>query len=673
MLEDAKKRVQALHEEINEHNYRYYVLDNPVISDTDYDQLMRELIQLEEEFPELKTPDSPTQRVGGEPLPHFEKVHHSSQMLSLGNAFDEQELRDFDERVRKAAGGQKILYVCELKIDGLAVALRYEEGRFHLGATRGDGLTGEDITQNLRTIRSLPLRLRKPLSIEVRGEAFMPRTAFERLNGERKVRGESVFANPRNAAAGSLRQLDPKLAAERTLDLFVYELGQIEERSFSTHTESLQFLEELGFKVNPARKTVATVEEMLQFIHDWRERRPDLPYEIDGIVIKVDDLTLREKMGATAKNPRWAIAYKFPAEEAITLLRDITLNVGRTGVLTPTAILQPVSLAGTTVGRASLHNEDMIRQKDIRLGDHVIVKKAGDIIPEVVGVLVDQRTGQEESFFMPHSCPECGSELVRLEGEVALRCINPECPAQTREGIIHFVSRGAMNIEGLGEKVVVQLFDQGLVKSVADLYYLNKEDLLKLERMGEKSVNNLLLAIEESKKNSLERLLFGLGIRFVGAKGAKILAQHYRHMDAIMDTSEEELVMIDEIGPKMAGSVVTYMNKPEVREIINRLKKAGVNMEYKGPVVGTQTDAADDPFAGKTIVITGTLEIMSRKEASELLEALGANVTGSVSKKTDLLIAGEKAGSKLDKARKLNVTVWDEKTFLDHLPEGAIV
>lgn len=673
MLEDAKKRVQALHEEINEHNYRYYVLDNPVISDTDYDQLMRELIQLEEEFPELKTPDSPTQRVGGEPLPHFEKVHHSAQMLSLGNAFDEQDLRDFDERVRKAAGGQKVLYVCELKIDGLAVALRYEEGRFHLGATRGDGLTGEDITQNLRTIRSLPLRLRKPLSIEVRGEVFMPRTAFERLNGERKVRGESVFANPRNAAAGSLRQLDPKLAAERTLDLFVYELGHIEERPFSTHTESLQFLEELGFKVNPARKTVATVEEILQFIQEWREKRPGLPYEIDGIVIKADDLTLREKMGATAKNPRWAIAYKFPAEEAITLLRDIALNVGRTGVLTPTAILQPVNLAGTTVGRASLHNEDLIRQKDIRLGDHVIVKKAGDIIPEVIGVLADQRTGQEESFFMPRNCPECGSELIRLEGEVALRCINPGCPAQTREGIIHFVSRGAMNIEGLGEKVVVQLFDQGLVKSVADLYYLNKEDLLKLERMGEKSVNNLLLAIEESKKNSLERLLFGLGIRFVGAKGAKVLAQHYRHMDAIMNASEEELVVIDEIGPKMAGSVVTYMNKPEVRETIGRLKSAGVNMEYKGPVVRTQTDIADDPFAGKTIVITGTLEIMSRKEAAELLEALGANVTGSVSKKTDLLIAGEKAGSKLDKARKLNVTVWDEKTFLKHLPEGAIV
>ncbi len=673
MLEDAKKRMQALHEEINEHNYRYYVLDNPVISDADYDQLMRELIRLESEFPELKTPDSPTQRVGGEPLPHFEKVRHSSQMLSLGNAFDEQDLRDFDERVRKAAGGQKVLYVCELKIDGLAVTLRYEEGRFQLGATRGDGLTGEDITQNLKTIRSLPLRLRKPLSVEVRGEAFMPRTAFERLNGERKVRGESEFANPRNAAAGSLRQLDPKLAAERSLDLFVYELGRIEKRPFSTHTESLEFLEELGFRVNPFRKTVATVGEMLQFIQEWRERRSDLPYEIDGIVIKADDLALREKMGATAKNPRWAIAYKFPAEEAITLLRDITLNVGRTGVLTPTAILQPVSLAGTTVGRASLHNEDLIREKDIRLGDHVIVKKAGDIIPEVVGVLADKRTGQEESFFMPRSCPECGSELVRLEGEVALRCISPECPAQTREGIIHFVSRGAMNIEGLGEKVVSQLFDYGLVRSVADLYYLNREDLLELERMGEKSVNNLFQAIEESKKNSLEKLLFGLGIRFVGAKGAKILAQHYRHMDALMNASEEELVAIDEIGPKMAGSIVTYMNKPEVRETIGRLKNAGVNMEYNGPVVRTQKDDMDDLFAGKTIVITGTLENMSRREAAELLEALGANVTGSVSKKTDLLIAGEKAGSKLDKARKLNITVWDEKTFLDHLPEGAIV
>ncbi|MBA4603054.1 NAD-dependent DNA ligase LigA [Thermoactinomyces mirandus] len=673
MLEDAKKRVQELHEEINEHNYCYYVMDNPVISDTEYDQLMRELIQLEEKFPELRTPDSPTQRVGGEPLPHFEKVRHSSQMLSLGNAFDELDLRDFDERVRKAAGGGKVSYVCELKIDGLAVALRYEKGRFQLGATRGDGLTGEDITRNLKTIRSLPLRLRQPLTIEVRGEAFMPRKAFERLNGERKERGENVFANPRNAAAGSLRQLDPKLAAQRTLDLFVYEVGPNVEKPLSTHSESLEFLKKLGFKVNPARKTAETVEEMLQFIQEWRERRPELPYEIDGIVIKVDDLALREKMGATAKSPRWAIAYKFPAEEAITLLRDITLNVGRTGVLTPTAILQPVSLAGTTVQRASLHNEDLIREKDIRLGDHVIVKKAGDIIPEVVGVLVEQRTGEEQSFFMPRTCPECGSELVRLEGEVALRCINPECPAQTREGIIHFVSRGAMNIEGLGEKVVSQLFAHGLVRSVADLYYLNREDLLKLERIGEKSVNNLLQSIEESKKNSLERLLFGLGIRFVGAKGAKILAQHYRHMDAIMNATEEELVSIGEIGPKMAGSVVTYMNKPEVRETIERLKNAGVNMEYKGPAVKKQEAATDDPFAGKTIVITGTLEHMSRKEASELLEALGANVTGSVSRNTDLLIAGEKAGSKLDKAKKLNVTIWDEKTFLDHLPEGVVV
>ena len=400
---------------------------------------------------------------------------------------------------------------------------------------------------------------------------------------------------------------------------------------------------------------------------------PDLPYEIDGIVIKVDELALRKQMGNTAKSPRWAIAYKFPAEEAVTLLLDITLNVGRTGVVTPTAVLEPVSLAGTTVQRASLHNEDLIREKDIRIHDYVVVKKAGDIIPEVVGVLTEKRTGGEKAFSMPEHCPECGSGLVRLEGEVALRCINPECPAQTREGIIHFVSRGAMNIEGLGEKVVTQLFNHGLVRSVADLYYLEKEDLLQLERMGEKSVQNLLEAIEKSKRNSLERLLFGLGIRFVGAKGAKILAQHFKHMDALMEAGMEELLALDEIGPKMADSVVTYMEKPEVRETINRLKEAGVNMEYKGPGADGEKAVASSPLAGKTVVITGTLQKMSRKEATDLLESLGANVTGSVSKKTDLLVAGEKAGSKLDKAKKLDVTIWDEETLLSHLPEEVRV
>jgi DNA ligase (NAD+) len=672
-LEEAKKRVLELHDEINEHNHRYYVLDDPAISDAEYDRLMRELMALEKKFPELKTPDSPTQRVGGEPLPYFEKVEHTTPMLSLGNAFDEQDLRDFDERVRKAAGRQNVRYVCELKIDGLAVSVKYEDGRFVLGSTRGDGITGEDITQNLKTIRSLPLRINEPLSIEVRGEAYMPRRAFERLNRERAENGEPLFANPRNAAAGSLRQLDPKLAARRTLDLFVYEIGQLEGHTVQTHTEGLQFLETLGFKVNPARQTVESVEEMLAFIEKWGKNRPDLPYEIDGIVIKVDELALRKQMGNTAKSPRWAIAYKFPAEEAVTRLLDITLNVGRTGVVTPTAVLEPVSLAGTTVQRASLHNEDLIREKDIRIHDYVVVKKAGDIIPEVVGVLTEKRTGGEKAFSMPEHCPECGSGLVRLEGEVALRCINPECPAQTREGIIHFVSRGAMNIEGLGEKVVTQLFNHGLVRSVADLYYLEKEDLLQLERMGEKSVQNLLEAIEKSKRNSLERLLFGLGIRFVGAKGAKILAQHFKHMDALMEAGVEDLLALDEIGPKMADSVVTYMEKPEVRETINRLKEAGVNMEYKGPGADGEKAVASSPLAGKTVVITGTLQKMSRKEATDLLESLGANVTGSVSKKTDLLVAGEKAGSKLDKAKKLDVTIWDEETLLSHLPEEVRV
>ncbi|MBA4494798.1 NAD-dependent DNA ligase LigA [Paenactinomyces guangxiensis] len=670
--EEAKKRAEELRQLLNEHNYRYHVLDDPSISDAEYDRMMKELIQLEDQFPELVTPDSPTQRVGGEPLPFFEKVEHRIPMLSLGNAFNEEDLREFDQRVRKAANGEPVKYVCELKIDGLAVSLLYENGSFVRGATRGDGTTGEDITQNLKTIRSLPLRLTQPVTIEVRGEAFMPKKAFERLNAEREQKGEPLFANPRNAGAGSLRQLDPKLAAERTLDIFIYGIGGMEEEQpFTTHTGALDFLSGLGLKVNPERRTVDSMEEILEYINHWRERRPNLGYEIDGIVIKVDDLALREQMGTTAKSPRWAVAYKFPAEEAATILHDISLNVGRTGVVTPTALLEPVTLAGTTVKRASLHNEDIIREKGIMLGDHVIVKKAGDIIPEVVAVLPNQRTGQERPFQMPEYCPECNSKLVRLEGEVALRCINPECPAQTREGIIHFVSRGAMNIEGLGEKVVTQLFEHGLVRGVADLYYLNKEELLSLERMGEKSVNNLLRAIETSKENSLERLLFGLGIRFVGEKAAKILARHFKKLDAILDATEEELVALDEIGPKMAASIVTYMKKPEVRETIERLKEAGVNMEYRGAgPEETEPAAADNPFAGKTVVITGTLEQMSRNEATQLLESLGASVTGSVSKKTDLLIAGEKAGSKLDKAQKLGIQILDEESFLSQLPES---
>ncbi len=667
-IEQAQKRIEELRQIIREHDYRYYVLDDPIVSDEQYDQWMRELLKLEEQFPQFVTPDSPTQRVGGEPLPFFTKVEHSSPMLSLANAFDEQDLRDFDQRVQKAAQGMPVHYVCELKIDGLAVSLRYHEGRFQLGATRGDGQIGEDITQNLKTIRSLPLRLNKPVTLEVRGEAFMPKKEFERLNAERAKKGEPLFANPRNAGAGSLRQLDPKLAAERSLDLFLYGIGsrQLDEE-LTTHLEMLDYLAELGFKVNPHRRRVSKIEEVYQYIEEWDKKRTSLPYEIDGIVIKVDDLTLREKMGSTAKNPRWAIAYKFRAEEAVTILREIEVKVGRTGAVTPTAILDPVSLAGTTVKRASLHNEDMIREKGIMLGDHVIVKKAGDIIPEVVGVIVEKRTGKERPYQMPTHCPECKSKLVHLDEEVTLRCIHPACPAQTREGIIHFVSRGAMNIDGLGEKVVTQLFTHGLVRDVADLYYLSKEDLLALERMGEKSVQNLLTAIEASKQNSLEKLIFGLGIRFVGAKGAKILAKHFVTIEAFLQATEEELLSLDEIGPKMASSILAYIQQPEVKQMIARLKAAGVKMVYTGPVDAPKT--GDNYFSGKTVVVTGTLSQMSRKEATQLLESLGANVTNSVSKKTDLLVAGEKAGSKLQKAKSLGIPILDEASFLMKLPK----
>ncbi|GAB7387752.1 NAD-dependent DNA ligase LigA [Bacillaceae bacterium] len=663
----AKKRIEELREVINEHNYNYYVKDQPTISDQEYDRLLRELIELEEKFPEFLTPDSPSQKVGGEPLPYFEKVVHPVPMLSLGNAFDEGELRDFDRRVRQGTGAERVRYVCELKIDGLAVSLRYEDGLFVRGATRGDGTTGEDITQNLKTIRSLPLRLKKPLTLEVRGEAFMPKKAFERLNEERAKKGEPLFANPRNAAAGSLRQLDPKIAAERSLDLFVYGIGMLEGVTLESHSEGLALLEELGFKVNPERRVFDAIEEVIAFVQGWAAKRATLPYEIDGMVIKVDSLALQQKLGFTAKSPRWAIAYKFPAEEAVTILEDIEVNVGRTGAVTPTAILAPVSLAGTTVRRASLHNEDIIREKGLMIGDHVIVRKAGDIIPEVVGVLAEKRTGKERPFAMPTHCPECHSELVRLAGEVALRCVNPKCPAHIREGLIHFASRDAMNIEGLGEKVVTQLFAHGLVKSFADLYELKREELLQLERMGEKSVDNLLAAIEASKKNSVERLIFGLGIRFVGAKAAKVLAQEFGTLDRLVEATEEELLRIGEIGPKMAESIRAYFDNPDVRETLARLKRNGVNFAYKGP--RPQGAKADSPFAGKTVVLTGTLESMSRKEAAERIEALGGKVAGSVSKNTDLVIAGEKAGSKLDKAQQLGIPVLDEAAFLQMLGE----
>jgi DNA ligase (NAD+) len=656
-------KIEELRTKLSQYNYEYHVLDKSSVPDAEYDLLLHELIQLEEKYPELMTPDSPSQRVGGQAIDLFEKVVHSHPMLSLGNAFNEGDLKDFDQRVRQDVN--QVTYVCELKIDGLAVSLQYENGLFVKGATRGDGNVGEDITHNLKTIKAIPLRLSEPISIEARGEAFMPKASFEKVNEIREKNGEELFANPRNAAAGSLRQLDPKIVAKRDLSFFVYGFPTAEEFSIQKHSEALDYLQELGFKTNTYRKICTSVEEIIAYIEEWKEKRPSLPYEIDGIVIKVDEYSTQKKLGSTAKVPRWAIAYKFPAEEVVTKLVDIELSVGRTGVVTPTAILEPVRVAGTVVKRASLHNEDLIKEKDIRIGDSVVIRKAGDIIPEVVNVLLDRRTGEEQPFAMPTNCPSCDHDLVRIAGEVALRCVNSFCPSQIREGLIHFASRDAMNIEGLGERVVSQLFDAQLIKSFSDLYYLTKEQLVSLERFGEKSADKLISAIQASKENSLEKLLFGLGIRHVGAKAAKTLAQHFQTIDRIMEASVEEITGINEIGSKMAQSINDYFSQDEVKELIATFKSVGVNTEYKG--IQIENINTDSLFAGKTVVLTGKLEQMTRSEAKKQLEALGAKVAGSVSKSTDLVIAGEAAGSKLDAARKLNIEVWDEERMIKEL------
>ncbi|MET3683197.1 DNA ligase (NAD+) [Alkalibacillus flavidus] len=661
--DEAKQRIQALQDELHQYNYEYHVLDNPTVSDDYYDKTFRELINLEDEYPEFQTADSPTQRVGAEPLDQFVKVDHNVPMLSLGNAFNAQELRDFDRRVKERVGDQ-VRYVCELKIDGLAVSLLYENGQFVRGATRGDGKTGEDITQNLKTVKSIPLKIREEETIEVRGEVFMPKRSFLALNEARESNSEEPFANPRNAAAGSLRQLDPKIAARRNLDIFLYSVGEWEAATTASHSERLKYMKELGFKTNPETETFESIEDVIQFTEDWTVKRHELDYEIDGIVIKVDSIDLQERLGFTAKSPRWAIAYKFPAEEAVTTLHDIELSVGRTGAVTPTAILEPVQVAGTTVQRASLHNEDLIIEKDIRLHDTVIIKKAGDIIPEVVRVVTDERTGNEQVFRMPENCPECGEPLEQPGGEVAWRCVNPNCPAQLKEGLIHFVSRNAMNIDGLGEKVIEQLFDHELIQTIADLYKLTPDDLLPLERMGQKSVDNLLKAIETSKDNSLERLLFGLGIRFVGSKAADTLAAQFGTMDALMEADKDDFEAVPDIGDKMAASIATYFEQDQVKQLIDELKSLGLNMTYLGEIVEASEDS---PFYDKTVVITGKFTDMNRQDIKAQIEALGGQVTGSVSKKTDILIAGDDAGSKYDKAVDLNVSIWDEAQLLETL------
>jgi DNA ligase (NAD+) len=654
--EKIKQKVLELRRDIDLHNYQYHVLDQPFIDDQQFDLLMMELKQLEEAYPELEDPESPTRRIGGKPLSAFTPLEHRIPMLGLDNAFSKADLVDFDQRVRKLSGLDSVEYFCELKIDGLAVSLRYELGTFRHGATRGDGFTGEEITENLRTIKQIPLRLPRPLTLEVRGEVYINREDFRKLNRQREEEGLPLFANPRNAAAGSLRQLDPRLAAKRPLKIFLYGLGE-HNLKLSRHAELLDELEKMRLPVNPHRAICRGYEEVWQYCRQWEDQRHGLPYEIDGIVVKVDDLNLQKTLANTARSPRWAVAYKYPPEEKMTRVLDIQVNVGRTGAITPVALLEPVTLSGTTVQRASLHNEDLIADKDILIGDTVVVRKAGEIIPEVLKVVREKRTGQEKEFKMPGQCPSCGSETIRLSGEAARRCLNPSCPAQLIEKLVHFASRRAMDIEGLGPAVGELLFKEGLVRDVGDLFYLKTEQLAGLPRMADKSAENLVMSIEKSKGNPLRRLLFGLGIRFVGEKAARLLAEHFLTMDRLRRAGEEELTELEEIGPKIAEAVVRFFDTPQTGPVLEKLKAAGVNMTE--PVV-----TADHVLmAGKIFVFSGSLEGYTREEAAVLVEERGGRVSSAVSKKTDYLVAGEEPGSKLEKARKLGVEVIDEARF----------
>ena len=655
---------EKLRREIRHNEYLYYVLDAPEITDAEYDRMMVRLRELEARYPDSIPADSPTQRVGGRASSQFTEVRHLEPLLSLGNVFSAEELRAFDERVRSGLpAGSKVEYVMEPKIDGLACSLIYENGKLVRAATRGDGVVGENVTANVRTIRSIPLTLKVPEGeavpelLDVRGEVYMPRQAFMRLNEQRAERGESEFANPRNAAAGSLRQLDPQVTASRSLSFFAYYL--VGEGAQPKHSESLALLARYGFKVSENYKVVENIDEAIKYIGDFNELRQGLSYDTDGAVIKVNDVYQQRILGATGKDPRWATAYKYPPEQAETTLEDIDWRVGRTGVLTPTAVLTPVKLSGSVISRATLHNEDFIRAKDIRIGDRVIINKAGEIIPEVLRVVVEKRTGGEKEVEIPNVCPECGWRVERQGEEAAIRCTNPHCPALGREGLIHFVSRDAMNIDGCGPSVINALLDAGLVRDAADLYSLRKEDLLKLERMGEKSADNLLAALSESKKNELDKLLFALGIRHVGAKVARILATEFGSMEKLQQAQPEELAQIRDIGDKIAESAVTWLNVPANIDLVERLAAAGLTMTFTPPA-----SQEDNPFFGKTLVFTGTMPTLGRAEAKTMAQDVGAKVSGSVSKKTDYVIAGAEAGSKLEKAQQLGVTVIDEAEFL---------
>jgi len=678
--EEAKTRIEKLRAEINHHNYCYYVLDSPEISDAEYDALMRELKQLEEQYPQFLTTDSPTQRVGAEPLAAFGVIEHPMPLLSLGNAFSHDELLAWHTRVSRLLGHASFDFVGEHKIDGLAVALTYVNGRFATGATRGDGFRGEDITQNLRTIRSIPLTVPKdaPPRFEVRGEVYLPIAGFHKINKEREAEGLPLFANPRNAAAGSVRQLDPRITARRPLDIYVYMLGYAEGGATpATHWETLEYLKSLGFKVNPNNRHLSSIEQVEDYYQAWVQKRGNLQYEADGIVVKVNQLELHRQLGEVGREPRWALAYKFPAMQGTTRLVDIGISVGRTGTLNPYAILEPVSVGGVTIRQAALHNEDDIRRKDIRLGDTVIIQRAGDVIPEVVGPVASKRTGQEKEFKLLEkvfdkekgrpACPICGGEVMRPEGEVMYYCSNAACPAQAQQRIEHFASRGAMDIRGIGESLTATLFRKGLVKDIADLYYLKdkKEALLGLEKMGEKSVSNILNAIEKSKERPLARVMLALGIRHIGEETAELLAREFRSLDELAEASREKLMSIETIGPKTADSIIAFFRQQANRDIIKRLREAGVKLEEK-PV-----KAKALPLAGMEFVLTGTLEAFSRKEAEERIKALGGTTSSSVTRKTTYLVAGADPGSKLEKARSLGTKILNKAEFLQLLNRKA--
>lgn len=660
---NPKDRAEQITKLLEQYNYEYYVLDNPSVPDSEYDKLMNELIAIEKEHPELITPFSPTQRVGGKVLSSFKKIKHKRMMLSLANAFNEKDLRDFDQRIKDIIHVDDVEYMCEMKIDGLAMSLDYIEGKLNYAATRGDGNEGEDVTNNVLTIKSIPTIVKEDRDFEVRGEVYMSKKVLEELNAKREANGEPLLANARNAAAGSIRQLDSSIAASRKLEAFWYYLVNADELEFKKHSDALNYIESIGFRTNKERRICKNIDEVISYIEEYTEKRPSLPYDIDGIVIKVNDITKYDVLGYTAKTPRWAIAYKFPPEEVITKLEDIIFTVGRTGKITPNAVIKPTKVAGSTVQRATLHNEDFVKDKDLRIGDYIILRKAGDVIPEVVRALPERRDGSEIPFKMAEFCPVCGSPLIKKDAMHF--CVSPTCPARKIEGIIHYSSRNAMDIDGMGESVVEELFNEGFIGDIPSIYDLSahRDDIISLEGWKDKSVDNLLNAIENSKKNSLERLLFGLGIKEVGEKTAKLLSKKYLNLEKFYDVSEEEYQSIPDIGPVCAHSMFEYFHNEENLAMLAKLKELGLNFDYLGIV---QTDESS-PFFGKTIVLTGTLTKYGRKEATEMLENLGAKVAGSVSKKTDIVIFGAEAGSKLDKANELGVRVMDEEEFISLL------